>query len=345
VSEPVVLHVLPHPGAGGERHVETLERLEGFRFQRTALTEGRGRLEALRGARRVRGEAEGADLVHVHGDAAAILCTGLLRARPGVITLHGLHLLRRSRGLRLRLVSRRLRRAVAAARATICTSESELAAAGSLAGSRLAERLVLIENGIDDPGPPSRAMRISERAKLDLGEGEVAVLYAGQLERRKGVGDLLGALESARAEGAPLVGLIAGDGPLREELARRTGAAGARLLGRRDDVGALLEAADVFVMPSEREGLSLAVLEAMAKGRACVVSDGPGNPDAVGEAGLVFSYGEPEALAGALVKLAGDPGLRAGLGEAARRRFLERFQADRMLARTREVYEEALSER
>jgi glycosyltransferase involved in cell wall biosynthesis len=95
-------------------------------------------------------------------------------------------------------------------------------------------------------------------------------------------------------------------------------------------------------MPSGREGLSLAVLEAMARGLAVVVSDGPGNPDAVGDAGIVFPYGEPQALANALDELASDPGLRARLGEAARERARTRFSAARMIAETREVYERAL---
>jgi glycosyltransferase involved in cell wall biosynthesis len=341
----MVLHVLPHPGGGGERYVEMLERVPGFRFRRFALSERRSPLEAWRRVKAARAEAGEADLVHVHGDAAAILCAPLLRERPGVITFHGFHLLRRTTGPARRLLAWRLRRSVRACRVAISTSLSEAEYAEAVAGARLRDRLVTIENGIDDPGPPSRAVRISERARHDLRDEDVAVVYAGQLEPRKGVLDILSGLESARAEGAPVVGLIAGEGPLAAEVAERAPAAGARYLGHRDDVLALLEAADVFVMPSEREGLSLAILEAMAKARACVVSDGPGNPDAVGEAGVVFSYGEPEALAAALVKLAGDPELRTRLGAAARERFLRRFLADRMAEEMRRAYERALGDR
>src|SRR5207344_440112 len=106
----------------------------------------------------------------------------------------------------------------------------------------LGERLVLIENGIVDPGPPDRITRISERARLALEDEDIAVLFVGQLEPRKGVLDLIEALASARSEGARLVGLIAGDGPLRDEASARTGPAGALMLGQRDDVEALLEA-------------------------------------------------------------------------------------------------------
>lgn len=343
MSEPTVLHVLPHPGQGGERYLDALSAMEGFRFERFFLTEGRGRIEALRGARRARRAAQDADLVHVHGDASVLLCLRILRSRPSVITFHGLHLYRRLGGVRRRLVKNRLRRAIRFARLTICTSDSELRDAAAIAGRAGEGRLVQIDNGIEDPGPPDPERRRAAREELGLSGSDVAVLYVGQLEKRKGVLDLLAALQSARSEGAPLIGLIAGDGPLRDQVERRAEAAGARVLGQRDDVPSLLEAADVFVLPSEREGLSIALLEAMAKGRACVVSDGPGNPDAVGEAGMVFSYGEPEALAGALVKLSGDPSRRASLGSQARARFVGRFTAERMVEKTREAYERALS--
>ena len=72
-------------------------------------------------------------------------------------------------------------------------------------------------------------------------------------------------------------------------------------------------------MPSLREGLSYAILEALAHGLATVVSDAPGNPEAVGPAGLVFAAGDAEQLAGLLLHLARDPELRASLGEAGAR--------------------------
>jgi glycosyltransferase involved in cell wall biosynthesis len=337
-----VLHVLPHPGAGGEAYVELLEPMEGFRFERVSLTERRGALEVIGGVARARRAARSADLVHLHGDTAAILCMRLLRRQPAVITFNGLHLLRRTHGLPRRLIAFDLKRAIGAARASICVAESELRDAASVAGGRLRESLVLIHNGIPDRGEAAADVRSGTRRELGLADEQVAVLYVGQLEARKGVLDLAAALEGARRRHEGLIGVFAGDGPLRAEIASRAGPDGARILGHRDDVERLLQAADVFAMPSEREGLSLAVLEAMARGLAVVVSDGPGNPDAVGDAGIVFPYGEPQALANALDELASDPGLRARLGEAARERARTRFRAERMVAETREVYERAL---
>ena len=345
MSEPTVLHVMPHPGAGGERYVEMLEAMDGFRFERVALTEHRGKLEVLPGLIRARRAARRADLVHVHGDSAAIACLRIIRRQPAVITFNGLHLWRRARGIPGRLVTFDLRRAIAAARASICVSEAELRDAADLAGPSLRDRLVRVDNGLPDPGPGDPAVRAATRGELGLDEGDLAVLFIGQLERRKGVLDLLDALERAGAKRPSLRGLIVGDGPLAETVAARVDGERVRALGHRGDVGALLDACDVFTLPSEREGISLALLEAMARERAVVVSDGPGNPDAVGDTGAIVPYGDVQALARALERLAGDPELREELGRAARRRILAAFTAERMVEETRRVYESALRPR
>src|SRR2546423_639210 len=94
-----VLHVLPHPGGGGETYVESLTAIQGYRFERVHLADGRpGRavVAALPGPiRRLVGRVA---LVHVHGEAAAGLCLPLAALRPGLVTLHGLNLLRRATG-------------------------------------------------------------------------------------------------------------------------------------------------------------------------------------------------------------------------------------------------------
>jgi glycosyltransferase involved in cell wall biosynthesis len=98
----------------------------------------------------------------------------------------------------------------------------------------------------------------------------------------------------------------------------------------------------VFVMPSHREGLSYAVLEAMAHGVATVVSDGPGNPEAVGDAGVVFAVGDVDGLAAALTRLAADPPARAALARAGRARIATELSAARMVAETGAVYDAVL---
>jgi glycosyltransferase involved in cell wall biosynthesis len=116
-----------------------------------------------------------------------------------------------------------------------------------------------------------------------------------------------------------------------------------RPLGHRDDVPSLLAAADLMVMPSAREGLSFAVLEAMGRGLAMVVSDGPGNPEAVGDAGLVVPVGDRVALATALGALATDAALCERLGAAARDRVRTTFPLDGLRDGVQDAYRSALS--
>jgi len=184
------------------------------------------------------------------------------------------------------------------------------------------------------PGPAARA---AARAALGLGEGDVAGLYLGELSERK---DPLVAVRAAQAAGPPFVLLVAGDGPLAPAVRTAEGPA-VRALGFRDDPQALLAAADVFVLPSRREGLSFAVLEAMGHGLAMVVADGAGNPEAVGDAGLVLPAGDERAFADALARLAADPSLRGALGAAAKARVEDRFTADALRAGVRAAYERA----
>ncbi len=135
--------------------------------------------------------------------------------------------------------------------------------------------------------------------------------------------------------------LVAGEGPQEAELR----AAGARMLGFRRDPQRVLAAADVLVMPSRNEGLSFAVIEAMAAGLPCVVSDGPGNPEAVADAGIVFPAGDEAALRVALIRLAADPAERARLAAAARARAAATFSVDTFLTRMGALYAAALASR
>ncbi|HEX3976551.1 MAG TPA: glycosyltransferase family 4 protein [Solirubrobacteraceae bacterium] len=340
-----VLHVLPHAGAGAQTYIDTLTALEGFSFGIFELTPTRSPAAAAanmalrrpslwRAARR-------ADLVHVHGEMASLCTLALLARRPSVVTLHGLHLLRRlAPGLPARLGHTGLTAVIAAADATICVSEAERNDLSWLpAGMRA--KLAVVRNGLALPPPPDPDARARARAALDLPDSAVAVLYAGQLEPRKGPLTALRAVQRVHASDPRVTLLVAGTGPSEAELRSAAGDE-TRLLGQRSDIPRLLAAADVFVMPSHREGLSYAVLEAMGHGVATVVSDGPGNPEAVGDAGVVFAVGDVDGLAAALTRLAADPPARAALARAGRARIATELSAARMVAETGAVYDAVL---
>ena len=169
-------------------------------------------------------------------------------------------------------------------------------------------------------------------------------LFIGQLEERKDPLTALAATAAAVAAGAPLVLLVAGEGPLGDRVRALAGPE-VRVLGYRDDPQTLFAAADVLVMPSVREGQSIAVLEAMRDGLAVVVSDGPGNPELIGDAGEIVPVGDWEALAEVLMRLAADPDERRRLGAAARRRYEERFSLERFQERMAALYGELLGVR
>ena len=280
------------------------------------------------------------DLVHIHGDAAALACRPAIGLRPTLITLHGSHLLRRSTGLRGRLARAGARSSFRHAAGVICVSESELAFARDIA-PRAAERMVLVHNGVPDPGPLGDADQPAAREVLGAEADSVVALFVGELSERKQPVQFALAVERARVENPAVVGAIVGDGLLRPRLETMS-IPGTRLLGSRDDVRGLIAAADVFVLPSLWEGLSYALLEAMSLGRATLVSDGPGNPDAVGDAGLVFPASDVGAMTASLLRLTEDAELRRSLGKAAARRARERFSLEQMTDATALVYERAL---
>lgn len=341
-----VLHVLPHRGGGAETYIDLLERLPGYAHARVPLSVTRSRLAGVPSVASrlglVRRLAADAEIVHLHGDMAAMLAARTLRGRPLVITSHGLHRLRRSTGLAGLLVRRRLAGAVAASARTICIAADEVRDLRAALPPSLHGRLALVPNGVPLPAPRTEEGRRRARRELQLPEDGVVALFVGQLEERKDPLGAIDAVEEARRRGAPLTLLLAGSGPLEARVRARHGAA-ARALGHRDDLDRLYAAADLFLLPSHREGMSFALLEAMAHGLAPLVADGTGNRETVGAAGVVFAPGDRAALAARLTELAADGERRAALGAAARERVERQLSLERFLAGTRAQYEAALA--
>lgn len=343
---PTVLHVLPHPGGGAETYIDLLEELPGYRHERVPLSATRSRLlgvpSTIAGRRRAGRMARDADLVHLHGDMAAMIAAPAVRGRPLVITTHGLHRLRRSQGAAARLVRRRLGAAVEASARTICIAEAEREDLAAVLRPELQSRLVVVPNGVATSEPADPEQKARARRALGLDGGEVAALFVGQLEERKEPLSAIAVVEAARAGGADVVLLLAGGGPLEDEVLAKQGP-GVQPLGHRDDMEDLYIATDIFLMPSRREGMSFALLEAMAHGLAPIVSDGPGHEETVGSAGVLFPAGDQEAMTDRLTALVMDPEARARLSTAARERIRTELSLERFLTGTRDQYEAALA--
>jgi glycosyltransferase involved in cell wall biosynthesis len=335
-----VLHVLPHPGGGGETYFDLLASMPGHVFTRVCLTRSpRAALPLAHGLARVLRAALQHDLVHVQGEVAAFVCLPALAVRPAVVTLNGLHLVRRLEGRVRDAAVLNLRLLLRAARCTICVSETEYEHVVACVGRRAAARAVVIPNGVDLPPPADRRERARVRAELGIDDGAVVGAWVGSLDERK---DPLTALRAAARSRVQL--LLLGDGPLRGEVERAAGP-GVHVLGERSDVREVLAAADFFVLSSHREGLAFALLEAMAGGLPAIVTELPENVEAVGKAGIVIRPGDEDALAAAFHRLATDEHDRVTLGEQARRRVENGFRADEMRRRTQETYEDVLTHR
>jgi glycosyltransferase involved in cell wall biosynthesis len=190
------------------------------------------------------------------------------------------------------------------------------------------ERLAVIPNGVDiDTWTPAGAGVHSELNALVQRFGRRRVfLYMGRLSTEKNVEALLRAWRLVQPKGCVL--LIVGDGPLRSALQNND--EDVIWWGYEADLKrrvALLQIAEVFLLPSLVEGLSLALLEAMACGKACVATDAGADGEALeGGAGIVIStQGVTTQLRTLLPVLRDQPVLTAELGRRARARVLERY--------------------
>jgi glycosyltransferase involved in cell wall biosynthesis len=205
------------------------------------------------------------------------------------------------------------------------------------------QTMTIVYNGVRSLRASAGAAA-SLRAGLRASTAAFVVLFVGRLVEQKGISTLLRAVARLR-RGVPEVRVwLAGDGPMRGLLERQIGDAGigdvVSVLGERNDVGDLIDAADVVVLPSVREGLSNVVLEGMIGGRPVIASRAGGNPELVQDqvTGMLFDIGDDVALCDALARLANEPRLRESLGRAARIRAELEFSVTAMKTKLEGIY-------
>ena len=214
-----------------------------------------------------------------------------------------------------------------------------------------AHRLAVIPNGvdIDQWSPPDgfTGSLAQQRVRQRLGSKRI-FLYMGRVATEKNVEALLRAWRLVSPDQCQLV--IVGDGPLRSGLQNKFNDSSILWWGYEGDLNtrvALLQCAEVFVLPSLVEGLSLALLEAMATGTACVATDAGADGEALdGGAGIVLStQGVTTQLRTLLPVLRDQPVLTAELGRRARQRALERYTINRNIDAIEQLYSSLLSQR
>ena len=213
-----------------------------------------------------------------------------------------------------------------------------------------ADRCIVVENAVDT-SVHSRQVSI-EQAKRMLGYRGGRRLVVGCLARlspEKNLKTLIKVIDRLISDGLNLELVIAGDGPERHELETCIAALERQdrihLLGHRLDTINLLQAMDVFILSSLREGLPLALLEAMSLGVPVIAPRIAGISKLIvdGFNGLLVESASEERLAAALVRMFSDADLRRRLAEAGQQTVATHYNLEASMRKIRGVYEEVLS--
>ena len=213
-----------------------------------------------------------------------------------------------------------------------------------------AERLAVIPNGVDtDVWKPATADHNGSRELRELKHhfsGRRVFLYMGRLATEKNVEALLRAWKLVQPRGCVL--LIVGDGPLRSTLEANHQQPDVVWWGYEPSLEmriALQQLAEVFLLPSLVEGLSLSLLEAMASGTACVATDAGADGEVLGSgAGIVIStQGVTTQLRTLLPVLRDQPVLTSELGRRARARAVEKYTLSGNINALESLYAELLT--
>jgi L-malate glycosyltransferase len=215
------------------------------------------------------------------------------------------------------------------------------------------DHLRIIASGVDCDHfrPALSSEREAARNRFGFTREEFLIGTVGMLEERKGHRFLLEAIAIANRNSAKesrIRCIIAGDGSKRDELAALAQnlriANDILFLGMIGDTRQVLDALDLFVFPSLREGLGVALLEAMACGLPVIAARAGGILDSVedGVSGVLVPPSDAASIAEAIAILRDDPERRSRLGQAARNRVLEKFSMEAMTTKTIELYRACL---
>ncbi|MFE9826967.1 glycosyltransferase family 4 protein [Streptomyces sp. NPDC005791] len=277
----------------------------------------------------------GADIVHAHGLHAAVRAGMALSGRgtPLVVTWHTRAHAEGARGRLLRLLERRAARAAA----VVLGTSWELVDRARRRGAKDARIAPAAIPASRCPGAPEPGEGGKTRAELGA-VGRPLLVSVAQHDH----GTLLDAVREWRAlDPAPLLAVV-GEGPRAGALRRRIAAEELPvvLTGASGDVGGLLAAADVAVLSGRGEGGPLLAREALRIGIPLVATRTDGLPELLGEAAELVPYGDAGALAGAVVRLLGDPEQRERLAASGRAQAASWPTEDDTIAHVLSVYDE-----
>lgn len=324
-------------------------RAEGFRIAATPVVRGYNPVEHWKTFRALTRlfRAERFDLVHVHTPVAALigrLAAAWTRVPTVVYTAHGFYFhermpfWKRALFIGLEYLGGRCTDILL----TQSAEDAETARRFKLCRGGMIEA---IGNGSDPerfrPAARDDPERLALRRSLGVADHEPVIAMIGRLVAEKGYPELFAAmrdvdarlwvigerLKSDHAQSIdPLIDAVQQDAMLANRI---------QFLGYRRDVPELLRAADIFTLPSHREGMPRSIIEAMLSGLPVVATDIRGSREEVvdGKTGTLVPLGDVAALARALQRLAADAALRAAYGQAGRERATSLFDERKIVAR------------
>ncbi len=263
-----------------------------------------------------------ADVVHTHNTKPVLYAAPAARLAGVRRVIHTRHGQRFQAGRRTTLA---FRLASTLVDRLVCVSQDSARLSAEEGIS--ARRITTVWNGVD-----------VSRFAYEGPQADGPVVMVGRLSPEKDVNTLLEAVALAVRQYPAFRLEIAGDGPCLEDLRRSATELSlgehVEFLGEVREIPRLLGRSGLFVLPSLTEGISLTLLEAMARGLPIVATRVGGNPEVVieGETGLLVSPQAPAELAAAMVHLLQSPNVRRRMGQAGRSRVERYFDVRRMVA-------------
>lgn len=290
----------------------------------------------------------GPDIVHTHGYFASVI--GRLSARKAGIPVIFAHVhstywdYKRRHILMERKLSRFTHKIICCSRA-VENFVKDIEKVGD-------GKTLVIYNGVDEERFYPMEDAPSIRSELGIDEEALVVGTVSSLTPHKGHEYLIQAASLIHQEFPSAKFLIVGNGPLRTELEDQVKNLKIHpyiiFTGTRKDVPKMLSIMEVFVLPSSsREGLGIAIIEAMAAEKPVVATDIGGIPEAVkkGETGFLVPPGDPGALAKVIIELLQNPEKAKEMGKKGRARFKEKFTRKKMLSEIDALYQSSISQR
>lgn len=286
-------------------------------------------------------------ICHSHNYLAQVYSTVASRLSRTPVTVHTQHgmawLYRRKRWIKRRFLSY-----IADKTITVSTGARD----AYIRSLRLpSHKVAVVPNGVDLTLFRSRPEAVMKREEIGLKNGDMVVGTVARLSPEKDHFNLLRAFSLVTSSRGNVKLLLVGDGPMRDKLKEMVRASGLMdkvvFLGNRRDVPELLNVIDIFVLPSLTEGLSMALLEAMATGKPIVATNVGGNPEIVmdGETGIIAPPRDPENMAGALLKILSNRELAREMGRKGRERVEKEFSLEKMTRGYEAIYEELLAKK